>query len=103
MTLADENLTTVSKTYHLGTWTTVQSNKTALKIASFSKLKEGWNFSSGVPFSRQVLDIAIEIDRCFQCYGLETDAFPGLDGEVMVAAYSLPIAYEVVVNPNGSW
>jgi hypothetical protein len=74
---------------YLFTGTFVGLNETERKIRSFSKLKAGWRLGGGQPFSQAVLDTASEINaHAVQAGFLQTDAFPGKNGEVSVVIYN---------------
>jgi hypothetical protein len=73
------------------------------KIASFAKLANGWSYSEGESFSTAVIDHTITLAQRALAEGfLETDAFPGLEGELMLAVYSQGKTLELVVNADES-
>jgi hypothetical protein len=57
------------------------------KVLSFLKLAPGWHFGEGVPPSRERVNKALSLVQHADWWGLETDAFPGIDGEVRVTIY----------------
>ena len=63
---------------------------TCLKIEDMGKLKAGWCYGEGVSVGQETALLAIELDLfaavCAQG-SLQTDAFPGLEGEVMLTLY----------------
>lgn len=76
---------------------------TASKILSFENLKAGWNYGEGGPISKSVIDTALAIYWHLQVLDFEeTDAFPGIDGEIMVTAYRGNHYIESIVEIDGS-
>ena len=71
-----------------------QTNISALqttkrKIREFKELAQGWHFGEGVPIEQSILDAGIALNReAIRLGFLETDAFPGINGEVMLTIYS---------------
>ncbi len=62
---------------------------TERKIRRFGEFEKGWHYGEGVSFEQSVLDNAIAMNQEAIRLGFyETDAFPGLSGEVMVTVYS---------------
>ena len=61
---------------------------TERKLYSFTQLPAGWHYGRGGPISREVLTQA---ELCYWqllMHGVSrTDAFPGVDGEVLVTGY----------------
>ena len=62
-------------------------NTTKDKIRGFSSFKKGWHFGEGVPPSKELLKIAVNMADRVALSGFRSDAFPGIDGEIMVTAY----------------
>jgi hypothetical protein len=61
---------------------------TAKRIRSFRKLCPGWNYGEGVSIPPSHIKTALELNEKALQYGfLQRDAFPGIDGEVMVTIY----------------
>jgi hypothetical protein len=76
---------------------------TMMKIQSFENLALGWNYGEGGPIDPSVIRGAISILLKFSLTGLtDTDAFPGINGEVMVTAYERDHYLEAIVESNGS-
>lgn len=68
------------------------------KIQFFSELKAGWHHGEGAEFSKDQINGASKVAGfVFALAGEEMDAFPGLDGEIMVTAYSKNMCFEVIV------
>ncbi|KWT91821.1 hypothetical protein [Candidatus Magnetominusculus xianensis] len=64
------------------------SNFTEAKIAGFGKIEKGWHYGEGGPIDDKVIRNAIKINNAALSYGFtETDAFPGLYGEVQFCIY----------------
>ncbi len=62
--------------------------KTMKKILKFSQYTEGWDYGRGKPFSKKTIKQALVLDRLLRAAGiLQTDAFPGSDGDIMVTGY----------------
>lgn len=56
-------------------------------IKSFLSLPKGWCYGSGIPISQITTDLAIHLNEKAENYGLKTEAFPGIDGEVLLSVY----------------
>lgn len=62
--------------------------KTDSKIRSFARLPAGWHYGTGIPARSDVVRVAREYLWHLLMLGFpETDAFPGVGGEIMVTAY----------------
>lgn len=78
-------------------------NSTTAKIRSFKTFQEGWSFGEGVKFSDNILNKAVKINETALKSGFqETDAFPGLNGEIMVALYLEQDYWEFTLEPDES-
>ena len=76
---------------------------TVKKIKSFEHLSPGWNYGRGGPISPSVISDATAFLWKFALSGLnDTDAFPGINGEVMVTAYEGEHYVEAIVEADGS-
>lgn len=76
--------------------------ETEKKISSFATLHNGWDYGRGGPISQVTLDAAFEWNRFLRAHGfLETDAFPGSDGEVVLAAGYGDHYLEIIIEPDG--
>ena len=76
---------------------------TAQKIDSFATYQPGWSFREGIPFDKATLIIATAILQQGIEHGFVTnDAFPGLDGEVMVTFYSGDYYHEFIIERTGN-
>jgi hypothetical protein len=74
------------------------NGKTAKKIQSFGKLPDGWHYGTGERAPDSIVSIALEYLSYFTILGFEeTDAFPGIDGEIMLTAYKRSHCIEVTV------
>jgi hypothetical protein len=78
--------------------------KTAEKISSFANLPRGWHYGKGVPADPDTVRIATEYLLTFtELRFVETDAFPGADGEIMVSACRGKHCVEVTAEPDRSF
>lgn len=74
---------------------------TEQKILGFAQFHSGWCYGRGQAFSREVIRIAKSLNRKAIAAGfIETDAFPGPEGEVRVTIYREPDYLEFTVNPD---
>jgi hypothetical protein len=77
--------------------------ETAKKIASFCNLAVGWHYGDGGPVSQPTIAAAESILWTLVLEGIsDTNAFPGINGEVMVTAYSDGHYIEAIVENDGS-
>jgi hypothetical protein len=77
---------------------------TLRKISSFQLLPIGWDYGRGVPASTSTAERARSIYNSFTQLGfVETDAFPGSDGEIMVTAYKDDYYLECLVEIDGTY
>lgn len=61
---------------------------TIAKISSFLSLEDGWNYGEGVAPTASKASEAAGLVRLLEGLGLsETNAFPGMDGEILIRAY----------------
>ena len=78
------------------------SMDTERKISSFAALPRGWDYGSGGPIAQSTLETAFEWNSFLRGRGfLETDAFPGGAGEVVIAAGYGDHYLEIIVEPDG--
>ena len=78
-------------------------NTTIDKIRRFSDLPEGWHFGEGVATPLRTIKIAVAFEHLARNMGfLETDAFPGIAGEVRIAIYQGKDYLEFTVEPDES-
>ncbi|EIC23373.1 hypothetical protein [Thiorhodovibrio frisius] len=72
-------------TPRLGTADQLKAKK---KLQRFLTYPSGWHFGEGIPFVQKTLSNADQLIDLAINYGIEgTDAFPGVDGEIMVTLY----------------
>jgi len=58
------------------------------KILGFTELPTGWHYGNGGPISVDVVQIALDLNAYLVSSGLiNTDAFPGANGEIQLTAY----------------
>lgn len=73
------------------------------KIRSFRELPDGWHYGEGVPATEVASDGAISLSReAARLAFFETDAFPGIHGEVMFTVYAGTHYLEFTFELNGS-
>ncbi len=73
-------------------------NKTMKKILRFREYSEGWNYGRGKTFSDDAIESALAIEILLRRVGiLETDAFPGSDGDIMVTGYEGSLYWELTL------
>lgn len=78
------------------------TQRTVERINEFAGYHAGWHYGEGVSFSRQTIDLALALHSILLDVGIcETDAFPSLEGEVIVAAYMGGYVAEMAVQPSG--
>ncbi len=74
---------------------------TLAKIQSFAQFRHGWSFGEGIGFAQSTLNRAIQLAKTAHTLGFhETDAFPGLNGEVMVTVYQGREYWEFTLQPT---
>lgn len=96
-------LTTESSSVHLPQTDISALQTTVRKIRGFAQLKTGWHYGEGIPFEQSILNNAIALNReAIRSGFLETDTFPGLNGEVVLAIYFADHYLEFIIEPNGS-
>jgi hypothetical protein len=72
------------------------------KIASFAELPEGWDYGKGAPIPQETLESAFAWNSFLRAHNFfETDAFPGSDGEVVVATGYGNHYLEIIIEPDG--
>lgn len=77
------------------------TSRTIEKIQSFSNFTQGWSFGEGVSFTPTILLKATQLIKTAHALGFtETDAFPGLNGEVMVTIYLGADYWEFTLEPD---
>jgi hypothetical protein len=73
---------------------------TVEKIQRFADFEVGWSFGEGVAFAQNTLNKAIQLAKTAYTLGFqETDAFPGLNGEVMITVYQDNEYWEFTLQP----
>lgn len=76
---------------------------TAIKIVSFEDLPVGWHYGDGGPIAKHLTDRALYFYWFLSSLGFgETDAFPGIAGEVMVTGYRDSHYVEVIAEIDDS-
>lgn len=80
------------------------SHPTEEKILGFHELRSGWNFGEGLPIGRARVQEALKLYRAVSALGLnESDAFPGLSGEIRVTFYSEGHYLEFTLEGDSTW
>jgi hypothetical protein len=68
------------------------------KLQELSQLRPGWHFGEGVPSSRRSVATAMRIWGECREFGVDGDAFPTLDGSVVLVLYGSERCVEVSIN-----
>jgi hypothetical protein len=76
--------------------------KTLEKIKELTALPDGWNFGAGRAVDAVTASRASEAVVEASLYSLETDVFPGDNGEIQVSVYSRDRYLEFVFLPSGT-
>lgn len=77
--------------------------QTIKKINSFRNYVKGWSFGEGQAFNNKIVEKAIDLVKfSSHCGFREMDAFPGLNGEIMVTLYFAQEYWEFTIEPNES-
>jgi hypothetical protein len=71
------------------------------KIADFKNLQVGWHYGGGRPPNPTIVNKAKRIIEHSAMLAVESDAFPGVEGELMVAVYSNEKYLEFTVEVDG--
>ena len=72
------------------------------KIRGFSRLRKGWNYGEGLSPSQKTVDEALRVANDASLWGFDVDAFPGSDGEILIAVYHGDECLEFLVESDGS-
>lgn len=92
--------TTMSAVYLAVTPTNILS-ETAIKISSFANLHPGWDYGRGGPIREAARNLGLGWNNFFRSIGfVETDAFPGGDGELVIAAGNEDHYFEIIIEPD---
>ncbi len=76
--------------------------ETERKIRDFANLPNGWHYGSGKSPSAENIERGVFYSHLFNLYGFSrTNAFPGIDGEVMVTAYADDLYLEILIETDG--
>ena len=76
--------------------------QTAEKILSFRELPVGWHYGDGAPPTNKTVDAALRLNEEAISSGFEkTNAFPGVEGEIQVTAYTDSLCLEFTIEPGG--
>lgn len=72
------------------------------KIRSFANLPNGWDYGQGGPIPQHTRELALAWNRILQTQLGETDAFPGGEGEIVIATGDDPHYLELIIEPDNS-
>jgi hypothetical protein len=76
---------------------------TRRKIRGFADLAEGWHYGEGGPISTRAVDAALGLHAAALRLGFtETNAFPGLNGEIEITLYTGPHYIEFIIERDCS-
>lgn len=79
-------------------------DETSKKISNFLTFKRGWSFGDGEPFSKVRIEESLKFhSTLIQTGWLQTDAFPGVNGEIRVTAYAHDTYLEFTLEADGTW
>jgi len=71
------------------------------KIRSFARYKDKWSFGEGVSFNNNAIESAINFyEKVMDSAYYRNDAFPGLEGEIIVKIYEDDDIGEFCIKPN---
>ncbi len=80
----------------------ISGQRTADKIRAFGSLSEGWHYGRGNASSENIIEECLRIHSRMIGVGFhETDAFPGIDGEVLLTAYHEYHYIDILVELDG--
>jgi hypothetical protein len=71
------------------------------KIRSFMSLPVGWNFGESTPPKWEIVDLAIQIYKIGNSFGLSCEVFPVADGQIEVSLYRNDQFMDILVKENG--
>lgn len=75
--------------------------ETIEKIDSFLKLEKGWHYGEGDVPSKKTVESAKNLAEQAIWSSFDTNAFPGIDGEILVTVYSKDYCLEFTVESDG--
>ena len=71
------------------------------KIIGFSQYRRGWHYGEGVPFGERTIGLALKLHQeIIRQAFFVTDAFPGLQGQILVTIYYGDHYLEFTVEPD---
>ncbi len=72
-----------------------------LRIREFSKLKQGWNYGKGEPFSEVHIELAVQLaKRYFKSHGFSVSGTPKEDGSIDLTFNKNDHFIDVKILPN---
>src|ERR1022692_627445 len=97
-------MTAASGVFYVSIVGPAASVATARKIESYKRLPHGWHYGQGGPAAFRTIQVALGYLSMFMGFGfIETDAFPGVGGEIMVTAYRGKHCVEVTVEVDNTY
>lgn len=75
---------------------------TSDKIKAFQNLERGWHFGEGIGASPASAKSALAIQAFADAAGFQSDAFPGLDGSMVVVLYQENRSHEFTLTAEGA-
>ena len=67
------------------------------KILSFGELPYGWHYGEGEPIAHPIITQALQINEKMEIMGLQTNTFPGYNGEIQVNGYRGNYTLEFII------
>jgi hypothetical protein len=77
-----------------------EESLTLRKVLSFRDLQHGWHYGEGGPIAMPVLGQALELYYMASKCNMETDAFPGVNGEVQICCYQDSETLEITIEEH---
>ena len=94
MSISDKEFTIFSKTIN-------DDHVVEVKIRSFSDLADGWHFGEGGSIPEEVIGVALALSRyARELKFSEIDAFPGVNGEILLTIYHRNNVLELTIEPD---
>ena len=75
---------------------------TTRKLSEFGSLQPGWHYGDGVPISQNLIAKARTVAQKAVSFGFpESNAFPGVDGGILITVYKGNCTFEIRLFPDG--
>lgn len=79
-------------------------HSTERRIRDFGHFTDGWHFGEGKEFEIDAIQEALKLHQhILECGFFETNAFPGLDGEIQMTVYSEHDYFQFERDSGGVW